>query len=184
MTALAQTEAPVAALRVRDDLAGLDVAKLSDAELPMLRSMLLDDIAEYKDPRVLLIAQCEAVMRKRMLERGAHALPSSTHIVALEDQYTPYAYDLEGLKKAAAMLPDDEAAKVVKHVPELTTTVPAHDEPGMTVSIAALIKKYGVDDDGNPTSDVGKALAASMKRDPLDPKLVVKPRPQPMKRVS
>lgn len=175
----------VAALRVRDDLAGLDVGTLTDAQLPLLRAMLLDDISENRDPRTILVAQAEAEIKKRLLERGAKALPVTTHIVELEDQYTPYVFDLDKLRAARAMLPDDEAAKILKFVPELIPApIPEHYDPGPAVSINAIINKYGVDDDGNPTSEVGKLLKEAMTRQKTDVKLIIKPRPIAQRNVT
>lgn len=166
---------PVSALRVRDDLANLDVTKLSDAELPLLRQMLTEDIDEYRDPRLVLRDQANAEMMRRMKECGARGLLSLTHEVGLEAQWTPWAYNIEALEAAAKMLPDNEAAKVIKHVAEDIIVIPAHLEAGDANSITAIVKRYA----GSP---VAAAIDAARARSPLDDKLIFKLRPRPKQR--
>lgn len=107
---------------------------------------------------------------RRLKERKARTIPSKDLEISLEDVLTQYEYDLDALVRAKALLPEEEGAKVVRLVPEETKVIPAHLEHGNPVSIAALQRKYGT---GNP---VGDALAAGMRRQKIDEKLVVKPR--------
>lgn len=125
---------------------------------------------EIREEFGAVIIGLEIETRKRLEKRGARSIANPRFSVELVDEYEPYRYDLDLLRAAATMLPAEEAAKIVKFVPEMTETVAAHYVPGAAVSIAALVKKYG------DTSEVGKALSTAMTRNKTGDKLVVKDR--------
>ena len=146
---------------------GVDLAAASDDRIIALVQMAEDELSRVKDQFTQFIAAGKNELEKRMTERGATAIPSQTHEVKLEPQWSAYRYDLDLLKDAAKNLPEEEAAKIIRHIPE--QIIPAHDEPGAAVSISALAKKYA-------GSEVGITLAQAQQRDSLGEKLVLKER--------
>ena len=146
---------------------GVDLATASDDRIIALVQMAEDELARVKDQFAAFISAGKNELEKRMIERGATAIPSTTHEVTLVPQWSAYRYDLDLLKDAARNLPEDEAAKIIRHIPE--QIIPAHDEPGAAVSISALAKKYA-------GSEVGITLAQAQQRDSLGVKLVLKER--------
>ena len=148
-------------------IGGIDLANASDDRIIELVQMADDELARIKDAFSAFIAAGKNELEKRMIERGATAIPSQTHEVTLVPQWSAYRYDLDLLKDAARNLPEDEAAKIIRRIPE--QIIPAHEEPGAAVSIAALAKKYA-------GSEVGITLAQAQQRDSLGVKLVLKER--------
>ncbi len=146
---------------------GVDLATASDDRIIALVQMAEDELSRVKDQFTQFIAAGKNELERRMTERGATAIPSQTHEVALIPQWSAYRYDLALLADAARNLPEDEAAKIIRHVPE--QIIPAHDEPGAAVSISALARKYA-------GSEVGVVLAQAQQRDSLGAKLVLKER--------
>ena len=146
---------------------GVDLAAASDDRIIDLVQMAEDELARVRDQFAAFISAGKNELEKRMIERGATAIPSTTHEVTLVPQWSAYRYDLDLLKDAARNLPEDEAAKIIRHIPE--QVIPAHDEPGAAVSITALAKKYA-------GSEVGVVLAQAQQRDSLGAKLVLKER--------
>lgn len=149
----------------------LTISDLSDEKLVLYREavlehkrLLLDELSERQ-------RAIEAELQARMERNGGRALVAQgegvTYKVELSDQYTPYVYDVAGLRDVAKKLPPSEAAKIVKHIEEQITVVPAHDEPGNPRSITALIKQYG------ENSEIGKALLACMQRTKVGTKLTI-----------
>ena len=77
------------------------------------------------------------------VSRGARSVPHKLYDVLIEPEYVADPPDFDALREAQKHLPDDEAAKVIRHVPEFSPDpIPAYDEPGLAVSIAALRRKY------------------------------------------
>ncbi|GAC1388033.1 MAG: hypothetical protein NVSMB31_01350 [Vulcanimicrobiaceae bacterium] len=162
------------AMRLSEEIAALA------AFVPRLESMPDADVVKFsemaKDARrnaseMFSTVSDEAIriVKARLLKRGATEIKDpSFEKCKLEDQFTPYAFDIEKLQAAAKLLNSDDAKKVVKFVPETTTTVPAHYEAGNPVSIAAIIRSAGAE------SAVGKLLSEAMTRSKVDEKLVVK----------
>ena len=148
-------------------IGGIDIPSASDDRIIELVQMAEDELARVKDQFTSFIAAGKNELEKRLTERGATAIPSTTHEVTLVPQWSPYRYDLALLKDAARNLPEEEAAKIIRHIPE--QVIPAHDEPGAAVSITALAKKYA-------GSEVGVVLAQAQQRDSLGVKLVMKER--------
>lgn len=138
--------------------------------------MLLDYRAALEEQRTDLRTVEHAIdleVERRLRERGARALlHPSFDKVELEEQHTAYAFDVSALCEAAVILrqlgKEDEAAKLVKLVPEQTTIVPEHYEPGNPRSITALREKYG------QTPGIGSALGRAMNRQSLGSRLVIK----------
>jgi hypothetical protein len=116
------------------------------------------------------------ILEQRMRARGATAIPHPQYEIALVEEFAPYAYDLEALTAAKVNLPDDEAQKLCKFVPEYQPPpVPAHYEPGLPVSIKAICKRYGWD------------LNRFMRRDSLGVRFKFKPRvsaPKPVEQIE
>lgn len=113
-------------------------------------------------------------IERRMIERKARTIAHPAfEKIELVEQFT-YEYVNDGLREAAEILKSlgksDEAKKLIVHVPERTTVIPAHDEPGKTVSILALAERYG------NTPGIGAALAGAIVRKSLGTKLVIKPK--------
>ena len=148
-------------------IGGIDLPSASDDRIIELIQMAEDELARVKDQFTSFIAAGKNELEKRLTERGATAIPSTTHEVTLVPQWSAYRYDLELLKDAAKNLPEEEAAKIIRHVPE--QVIPAHDEPGAAVSISALARKYA-------GSEIGITLAEAQQRDSLGVKLVMKER--------
>ena len=146
---------------------GVDLATASDDRIIDLVQMAEDELSRVKDQFTQFITAGKNELEKRMTERGATAIPSTTHEVTLVPQWSAYRYDLDLLKDAARNLPEEEAAKIIRHIPE--QVIPAHDEPGAAVSITALAKKYA-------GSEIGITLAEAQQRDSLGVKLVMKER--------
>ena len=146
---------------------GVDLATASDDRIIALVQMAEDELSRVKDQFTQFIAAGKNELEKRMTERGATAIPSQTHEVKLEPQWSAYRYDLDLLKDAAKNLPEEEAAKIIRHIP--ARIIPAHDEPGAAVSITALAQKYA-------GSEVGITLAQAQQRDSLGVKLILKER--------
>ncbi len=150
----------------------LDIRAASDDRVIDLLAMAEEEYARVKNDFGSFIQAAKNELERRMIERGATAIPSQTHDIRLEPEWSAYRYDLEKLRDAARNLPPEEAAKILKHVPEVV--IPAHDEPGPAVSISALAKKYA-------GSEVGITLAEAQQRDSLGVKIVVKPRKPALK---
>jgi hypothetical protein len=88
-------------------------------------------------------ASCKRILEARIRARGAKGIPHPDYECELEPEYGGVITDLAALREAAKLLKADEAAKVIRHVPEFRPApVAAHDEPGAAVSIAALKKRY------------------------------------------
>jgi len=109
--------------------------------------------------------------RRTEISPSTIAIPHPRLTIMAERTWTPYAFDLEKLKAAAKFVTDEERAKLIKYTPE--TFVPARTiaeryEPGATVSIAAIAKKYA-------GSSVAKLIDAGMSRQPLEDKLTIEP---------
>ncbi len=153
----------------------IDIRSASDDRVVELLAMAQDELARVKSDFDGFIQSAKNELERRMIERGASAIPSQTHEITLEPEWSAYRYDLEKLRDAARNLPPEEAAKILKHVPEVV--IPAHDEPGPAVSISALAKKYA-------GSEVGVILAQAQQRDPLGVKVTVKPRKPALKSVT
>ena len=153
-------------------IGGIDLPSASDDRIIELVQMAEDELARIKDQFSSFITAGKNELEKRLTERGATAIPSTTHEITLVPQWSAYRYDLELLKDAARNLPEEEAAKIIRHIPE--QVIPAHDEPGAAVSISALAKKYA-------GSEVGITLAEAQQRDSLGVKVVVKPRKPALK---
>lgn len=122
-----------------------------------------------------------AELAARMKERGAKQIPHPSIEVALEDQFTAYRPDVDTLLEAARLCKPDEAAKLVKHIPEYQPPTPAvipeHDEAGATSSILAIAKRY-------PGSALETLINAAMQRDKTGMRFVFRPVQQPQKRVT
>ena len=147
----------------------LDIKTLEDGLLLDYRAA----VAEQIDDLYSIEHGIDLEIERRMRERNARAIAHpSFEKIELEEQFTSYMFDKDALSEAAAIFKtlgkDDEAAKLIKHVPEQTTVVPAHYEPGKAVSILALREKYG------STPGVGEALARALSRQSLGTKLIVK----------
>jgi hypothetical protein len=150
-------------------------------ELPALEDDMLCEyrgaVAEQIEDLKLVQHTINLEIERRLRERGARELAHPKFDkIALEDQYTPYAPDYVALLGAQKLLrelgKDGDAAKVVKEVADVTTTIPRHFEYGNPVSIAALIKKYG------PDSDIGKMLTRGLTREFVGTKLYIKIKPE------
>ncbi len=148
-------------------IGGIDLPSASDDRIIELVQIAEDELARIKDQFTSFIAAAKNELERRLIDRGATAIPSTTHEVTLVPQWSAYRYDLALLKDAAKNLPEEEAAKIIKRVPE--QVIPAHDEPGAAVSISALAKKYA-------GSEIGITLAEAQQRDSLGVKLVMKER--------
>lgn len=145
----------------------LDIRSASDDRVIDLLAMAEEELARVKSDFGSFIQAAKNELERRMVERGASAIPSLTHEIRLEPEWSQYRYDIEKLRDAARNLPEEEAAKILRHVPE--QVIPAHDEPGPAVSISALAKKYA-------GSEIGITLAEAQQRDSLGFKVVVKAR--------
>jgi hypothetical protein len=150
----------------------LELPALSDDMLGDYRCAVIEHSNEFKQIGHAIDLEFE----RRLRERGARSLPHTKFDkIELDDQWSAYEADFEALNEAAQILRalghDDEAAKIAKHVPERSTIVPAHDEYGAPVSIAALIRKYG------DKSQIGMLLLRGLKRQHLGTKLVIKAKP-------
>ena len=145
----------------------LDIRTASDDRVVDLLQMAQDELARINEEIGAFVTTAKNELERRLVERGATAIPSQTHEVTLVPQWSAYRYNIDALLDVARNLPEAEAAKIVRHVPE--EVIPAHVEAGAPVSIAALAKKYA-------GSEVGVRLAEAMQRDSLGCKLVVKAR--------
>jgi chemotaxis protein CheY-P-specific phosphatase CheC len=149
---------------------GVDLASMEDVKVAQFHEMV-------KDTRQALSADFNEIEKSakgelltRLQHRNARAIASPLFDkIERVDQYTQYAFDIELLSEVAAMLPPDEAAKIIKFVPEKTTIIPAHYEPGAAVSIAAAIRKYG------EASEVGEKLTRAMTRSKVGETVEIKP---------
>jgi len=116
----------------------------------------------------------KAEIERRLKERGATELPTP-HLAEckLEEQFTAYLDDYEAAREAERLLraagKDEDAAKIIKHVPERTIVEKAHDELGNRNSISAIVKRYGDQPNG-----LGHALKKIQTRESLGFKLVWK----------
>jgi hypothetical protein len=121
----------------------LDLAGVSDADAIDMLDVVTQKMDRYREAFNAMRTGIMSVLEARMRERGAKAIPHPDYECALEDEFGPPVVDLEALRAAQAMLPEAEAAKILVHVPEFVPPpVPAHDEPGKSVSITALKKRY------------------------------------------
>lgn len=150
----------------------LEITTLSNDALLGYRLAVDEHKAELDAIQQRIDVEIERRMRRDNSRELAH--PAFDKI-ELEEQFTAYVYDVEKLKAAAEKLkklgkPDD-AAKLVKHVPEEVTVVPAHDAAGNPRSIASIAGRFG--------GEIKTLLDAGMTRQSLGTRLVVR-----VKRVS
>lgn len=149
----------------------LVIMNMADDQLLLHRQMLLARRRQVLDEISATLFEVEAEVQKRIDRNGGRAILAHEEgiIITAEiaDQYTPWVYDVAGLREVSKMLPEKEAAKVVKHVEEQHTVIAAHDEPGNARSIEALINKYGLE------SEIGKKLAACRQRSHTGRKLTI-----------
>jgi hypothetical protein len=90
-----------------------------------------------------LLGAAKQILESRIRARGARSVPHQLYVVELEPVNVEDPPDLDALREAQKHLPPHEAAKVLRHVPEFVPDpIPAHDEPGLAVSINALRRKY------------------------------------------
>jgi hypothetical protein len=155
---------PLAALAV-------PISDLPDEQLLLHRELLVLRRKQVLDEISAALSQAEAEIQARIERNGGRSLLAHEEgiIVKAEtiDNYTPWVYDIDGLRDVAKMLPEKEAAKIVKFVDTQTTVIEAHYEPGNSRSIEALINQYG------EQSEVGKKLAACRDRSYLGKKLKI-----------
>jgi hypothetical protein len=145
----------------------IDLATMSD-------SLLIEDLGELQDEYRTTLAQVLATYveplkslyvpqiaaRKEEIERrikaaretnpAARALPHRGYRVELKPIFGDAIKDVKAAKEAQALLPEDEAKKLVRHVP--AEIIPAYDELGNVNSISALKRKYPKD------TEVGELL--------------------------
>lgn len=148
-------------------------------ELPALSDDLLCEyrgaVAEQREDLKQIEHAIDLEIERRLRDRKARELPHPKFDkIALEEQFSPYTADFAALNEAQRVLKalgkDEDAAKVVKHVPERINVIAAHDEYGAPVSIAALIRQYGAE------SRIGELLIRGLSRVSLGTRLVVKPK--------
>lgn len=147
-------------------------------ELPALSDQMLGDylgaIAEERETLTEVEHGIKRELQRRLAEReGREIMHPRFEKLGLEDQFTQYVFDVAKLRQAQRILrmngKDEDAAEILHHVPEQTEIIAAHDEPGNTATIKAIIKRYGAE------SVVGKLLSEAMTRSQLEPRLVIKP---------
>lgn len=143
----------------------------TDAELISFRVLAADEKARLAEMMGTYVDTADAILELRMRERGAKSIPHPEYEIALDEKHSGYSYDIPALREAAAMLPAEEGAKMLKRVPE--QVIPAHDEPGSALSIAAIARKYA-------GSEVAAKIAEGMRRDSLGFRVSVKRRPTPI----
>jgi hypothetical protein len=158
----------------QDDLEPLkrwidNIKEVKDEDLPRFFVMVDTMRREQSDILGAFLTSVRREMLRRMQERGADAIPDKEFEIALDRQYTTYEFDLEKLREACVLLPSEEAAKVIKYIPEHTEVVRERWEHGAPVSITTLAKKYR-------GTHVAALLTDAMKRTELEPRVVVKPR--------
>lgn len=148
-------------------------------ELPALSDQMLGDylgaIADERETLDEVEHGIKLELRRRAAERGGREIMHPRfEKLGLEDQFTSWVYDIDLLRKAQKLLldngKDEEAAKILRHVPENVTVIAAYDEAGNSTSIDSIIRRFGED------SEVGKLLVAARSRSKLEDKLVIKPR--------
>lgn len=147
----------------------LDLPALSDDLLGEYRGA----VAEQREDLKLIVHAIDLEIERRLRAREAREMPHPKFDkIALEEQFSPYVPDFKDLNRAQQLLrelgKDEDAVKVVKHVPEQATIIAAHDVYGSPVSIAALIRKYG------EKSEIGELLTRGLTRESLGTKLVVR----------
>ena len=123
------------------------------------------------------LAHARAEYQKRLVALAIEAVPDREWIIKLEDEYTPYVPDkmlLEEIAQHPALTPEEQA-KLGRIVPE--EIVPAHFEPGATVSILAIADRYA-------NHPIGDAITAAMRRNHKGKGLVFKRRPAPKKKLT
>jgi hypothetical protein len=98
------------------------------------------------------------IKERRVANPTAKAIPHAQFKIELEEEFSPYTCDVELLAQAKVLLPDDEGAKILKHVSEQVTIVPAHDEPGSIASIKSLRDRYA-------GTAVGELLEQAIRRE-------------------
>lgn len=158
----------------REETHAVKLIEMPDSMLGLYRIAVIEHQEEFKQITHAIDLEFERRIRERKGREFPH--PSFAKI-ALEDQWTPYAYDFDLLKKAQQMLrdlgQDEDAAKICRHVSEqvVTNTIPAHDEAGPSVSLAAIVRKYGEE------HEISKLLLQAQSRESLGQKLIVKPKP-------
>jgi hypothetical protein len=157
----------------------INLERIPDEQLSVYRDAcfaVIKDIAEgWHD----LIKRLESEAGRRMRERNARKLNDPVYEVFVEDEYGAYVPDIDALKALRCRLPDEDAAKILKYVPP--EDVPAHTIPekwvvGNANAINAIIRNLGEDEDGNPTSVIGKALRAAFDRPHVGESVVFKRR--------
>lgn len=149
---------------------------MDDVDVALVCQMMSDFRKSFTESIDECVFHTKHELKRRMLARGARAVPSP-HFkrIEIEDVYTPYTYNVDKLREAKALLSEDDGNKLVTFVPERTEVIPAHWEPGNPNSIKAIVKKFGLDADGNATSEVGKLIQAGMHHQKTDEKLVIEP---------
>ena len=144
---------------------------IADDQLLLRREILLARRREILDEIAAAQSQIEAEITARIERNGGRAILAHQEglilTAELVDQYTPWTYNVAGLRDLAGQLPEKEAAKIVKHVEEQVTVIAAHDEPGNPRSIQALIDRYG------EGSAIGQLLSECRQRGKVGTKLSI-----------
>lgn len=162
-------------------LVGPDIPNMTDEELIAFTGQVEAEKAAVAQMLGDLVNAGKRELERRILERreknpAARAIPHAKYEVELEEQFSSYTFDLTLLEKVGAQLPDDERAKIIKHVAERVEIIPAHVEAGNVGSIKSLRDKYA-------GTEVGDLLAQSISRVKTGEKLIFKPREMPKKAV-
>jgi len=147
----------------------MDIKSLPDKDLLDYRLMISEHFEELK----AVEHKIDLDIRRRLEERNSRALPQAGFDkIELVEEWTPWVYNNDNLLKAKELLKeagqDEEAAKLIKKVPEQVTVIAEHYESGNPISITALRNKYG------DTPGLGELLQGAMSRQSLGTRLVIK----------
>lgn len=162
------------------ELIGPNLGEMSDAEVAEWTGRIGEELEHVTQMLSALYQSGKNEIERRIRERqktnpAARAIPHPTFEIEMVDEFAPYRSDVEKLARAATMLSEDEAAKLVKHVKERVEVIPAHTVAGNVASIKALANKYA-------GTEVGELLASAITRDKTGEKLLFKRRPVPTKK--
>jgi len=143
-----------------------------------IRDRHAQELAPFAHLENALTIEIERRLKERRTDPDSKvAIPHPQLIIELEPQFGSYIFNVDGLRRAAAMLAPEEARKLVRYTPAHTDPVPEKWEPGPTASIKAIRDKY-------PGSDIAKILGESMDRPRVGDRLTIKPREVAPKNVT
>jgi hypothetical protein len=121
----------------------------------------------FEEAFAATIRSADAILERRLRERGAKAIPHPAYACELVPQFGPYQFDVDVLRRVAPLLAEEDAGKLLVHHParEVHEVIPENWVPGNANAIVALAARIK----GSPAGDL---LASAISRPSFGSRLV------------